>query len=343
MNKRPFEFELYRLHALDKSNLFNCDDEPIRSDEDVARVIERSTASQFDLDRDSGRTAYRWSLRDFTRRVVSGTEARPLIGVILARSLVTQIGPTVTDTGIQEGTVSKASPPLATPLYLLFDMARHLVAVEFNSILMGTDVWRSTLHEIFDAAAVSLKFRSTLRLEAVPETAAILGAFASFSRLTRLRLVLRLPNPELSRFTKKLKEEMEAASIREYKQDMSNPGGLSQREDALPFASAAMAQDGYKVGEVLMEGIINGKKKTVRTGKRAARGKLDIPKETVHQDAAAPMAEAPPAIVAVLTEIDHVKPNGSTETQPESVEPSAQKGGRAKRHSKRPNGSEDGA
>ncbi len=175
--------------------------------------------------------------------------------------------------------ISTSTPPLAIPLCLLFDMARHLVAVEFNSTLMASDVWRSTVHEIFDAAAVSLKLRSTLRLEAVPETSAILGAFASFSRLTRLRLMLRLPNPELSRFTEKLKKEMETAGIREYKQDMSNPSGLSQREDALPFASVAMAQDGYKVGEVLMEGIIEGKKKTVRTGKSAARGKVDISKD----------------------------------------------------------------
>src|ERR1035441_3107356 len=135
MNKRPFEFELYRLHALDKSNLFNFDDEPIRSDEDIARVVERSTASEFDLDRNSGRTMYRWGLRDFNRKIASGVGPRPLIGVVLARSLVTQVGPTVTDSGIQDGTISTSSPPLAVTLYLLFDMARHLVAVEFNSAL----------------------------------------------------------------------------------------------------------------------------------------------------------------------------------------------------------------
>ena len=53
------------------------------------------------------------------------------------------------------------------------------------------------------------------------------------------------------------------SGIKEYTQDMHNPTGLSQAQDGLPLASAAMAQDGCKVGEGLLEGIRNGQKRVV--------------------------------------------------------------------------------
>jgi hypothetical protein len=313
MIKRPFEFDLFRLHTLDQSNLFNLDHKSIQSDDDIADIIKQAASREFDRERKSGRTKYRWSLSDFCSQTVITPVVRPLISVTFARSMVTRIGPTVTDSGIQDGTLSESTPPLAIPICLLFDMKRHLVAVEFHSAVAASDVWRATLHEIFDAAATSLRFRSSVRLEAVPETAAILGAFVSFSRLTRLRLTLRLPNPELTRFTRRLKEEMETGGIREYRQDMSNPSGLSQSDAALPFAAAAMAQDGYKVGEVLMQGIINGKQKTIRTGKHAARGKVEIPKDVVHEAVSSLSTESQPALASVLAEVDQIKPHDTTE------------------------------
>jgi hypothetical protein len=100
---------------------------------------------------------------------------------------------------------------------------------------------------------------------------------------------------------------MEESAIREYTQDMRNPNGLSQREEGLPFASAAMAQDGYKDGEVLMTGIREGRRATVRTGRRAARGKVEGLKSFVRGMASiARTREARAAVTAIMEEIDRI-------------------------------------
>jgi hypothetical protein len=89
----------------------------------------------------------------------------------------------------------------------------------------------------------------------MPNQEEILEAFFSFQRLTRLRVHLLLPNPELSRYTQKLFEELQSGGIRDYLADMRNPQGMSKAQENLPFATAAMAAAGYKEGDVLLEGV----------------------------------------------------------------------------------------
>jgi hypothetical protein len=146
-----------------------------------------------------------------------------------------------------------------------------------------------------------------LRLEPVPREEEILREFRSFQRLTRLRVKLRIPNPELDRRTEQLRKEMLNGDIREYTQDMRNPNGLSLSETALPFATAAMAQAGYKDGEVIMSGFRDGRRATVRTGNRAARGRVERLRDFVRGIAVTVRTqEAKNAISRILEEVDRV-------------------------------------
>jgi hypothetical protein len=118
---------------------------------------------------------------------------------------------------------------------------------------------------------------------------------------------LRLPNPDLSRPIKHLFEDMQNGAIREFLQDMRNPSGLSKNEEALPFAAAAMAQAGYKKGEVILEGIRNRRRSVIRTGHRAARASLDQIRDFARGIGAnARSKEAQAAAASIVAEIDRI-------------------------------------
>jgi hypothetical protein len=226
----------------------------------------------------------------------------------LARSILEKEGRIVTDKGIERGT-SEAEPPLASTIQLLFNLKRHLVAVEYNSALMLSDTWLDVLHEILASASTDLEFRSAVKLMPMPNMEEILAAFRSFRRLTRLRVRLLLPNPELSRYTQKLFEELHGGSIREFLADMRNPQGLSQQQERLPYAAAAMAAAGYKEGDVVLEGVRPGsnQKQVVRTGEKPIRGKVADLKEFIRgMSSVARTKETQTAVKAILQEIDRI-------------------------------------
>ena len=278
----------------------------IRDDANIIGVLAAAATSTFDRTRETPKGTYRWGVREFVEYERGSSEAATVAGITLARSVITQRGQTVTDSRIEEAS-SELSPPSAETIHILFYMARHLAVVEYNSSLMRTELWRSSLHEILDNAARSLEFQSLLRLEPVPRGAEILTAFRSFDRLTRLRVKLRIPNPELDRRTERLRRELEAGGIREYTQDMKSPGGLSTSEENLPFATAAMAQAGYKDGEVILNGYRNRKFETVRTGRKAARLRLEGLKDFVRGMAAnAKTKETRSAVASILEEVDRL-------------------------------------
>jgi hypothetical protein len=95
--------------------------------------------------------------------------------------------------------------------------------------------------------------------------------------------------------------------IREYTQDMKNPSGISQLPDGLPYATAAMAQAGYKEGEITMVGIRKGQRSTVRTGNRAARGRIEGLREFVRGLASnLRTAEAKNVLARISEEVDRL-------------------------------------
>jgi hypothetical protein len=111
----------------------------------------------------------------------------------------------------------------------------------------------------------------------------------------------------MDRRTERLRKDMVDSSIREYTQDMKNPSGLSQAEDGLPHATVVMAQQGYKDGEVVMTGIRDGRRRTVRTGKRAARGRIEGLRDFVRGISAnAKTSEGKQIVRSILEEVDRV-------------------------------------
>jgi len=307
MATQHFQFELYRLNIVDTDELFPDFGQRIRSDQQILTVLSQAASPDFDFTQETKKATYKWGIREFTDYGQISDRGH-IASIVLAKSTLKKDGLIVTDKRIVTGT-SDSHPPLASMMMLFFDVGRHLVAAEYHGELSQNKKWKSALSRILLHAAHSLKMTSSLLLEEVPEKHEIIKLFMAFERLTRLKVYLRLPNPELSRYTRSLYEDLENGGIREYLQDMKNPGGLSKSEVARPYASVALAEKGYKSGEVLFEGIKEGKFAKVRSSEEAARGKLEILKDYVRGISAnAKAKETQQALKAITSEIDRLHP-----------------------------------
>jgi hypothetical protein len=277
--KRKFNFDLYRLNIVDIEDLFiETDVLRVRGNADLLKIIGNACASDFDEEQETRNTLYKWSLRYF-ENYINILPERNIISVVLARSVLEKDGLIVTDDGISSGS-SMSTPPLASTMILFFDMQRHLVAVEHSGDLSQV-AWKDFLEKILSNVALSLDKESIIKLEPVPEKHKILALFRSFDRLTRIKVTLRIPNPELTRYTQHLFDDLRQSDIREYSQDMKNPNGLSKSEISRPFASAALAQQGYKDGDVHMEGFRNDNYEKVISSSTATRGSINSLKDFV--------------------------------------------------------------
>lgn len=270
MANRSSFFELYRINVVHGADLFSADWPNIANDEDLAQVLKKATEKVFDKKVRSGKSVFEWSLREFSNDVI---EDHDVVYVKLARSLIEREGQTVTGTAIEHA-ISSSMPPAAESIALIFFMSNHTVAVQYNSSMMGSNVWMDALREIIIRASESLRYGSYFVLEPLPEENEVFGIFQSFSRLTRLKVRLRIPNPEFDRKFQNLYEQMIQSKIREYSQDMLNPNGLSRDEGSLAFTVTAMAAAGYKKGDVIFTGDIDGKRQVIRTGNRPLRGRI---------------------------------------------------------------------
>lgn len=307
-----FNFDLYRLTIRDAESLLPFMGELIRTDDQIVDVLRTACGAELDFRQETSGAIYVWGLRDFTELPSEDYPNTKAIAVTLAKATIEKEGVIFTPITVQLGT-SVAQPPPASVVTLVFQMTRHLVAVEFKSAVTSGQGWLHALHDILRRAASQRNFTSTIELQTKPRRSEILKTFVSFQRLTRIRVELLLPNPELSRLTQGLYDELQNGGIREYIADMRNPGGLSQREQTLPHAAAAMAEDGYKKGEVLMEGIREGRKEAVKTGTRPARGKVEGIKDFVRGQATTARTQEGRIITdSILKEIDRVSDDPET-------------------------------
>jgi hypothetical protein len=305
--KRKFNFDLFRLNVVDLEDLFLEERSPLlRGDADIAKAIEGACASEFDNEQETRNAKYKWSLRYFND-YSSTYQSRRMISVVLARSILEKDGLIVTEDGISVGS-SASYPPLASTMMLFFDMNRHLVAVEHSGELSQVS-WKDHLEKILDDVSLSQGKASTIRLEPVPEKHEIIGLFKSFDRITRIKATLRIPNPELTRYTKSLYDDLRASDVREYTQDMKNPNGLSKSEEARPFATAVLAQQGYKSGDVHMEGYRDDGFEKVVSGSAASRGSISSLKDFVRGlSANAKAKETQKVLSEIAKEIDRIHP-----------------------------------
>ncbi|MFT6099645.1 MAG: hypothetical protein ACJAYF_002194, partial [Arenicella sp.] len=169
--------------------------------------------------------------------------------------------------------------------------------------------WKDHIERIFDDVALSIGKASTLKLEPVPERHEIIGLFKSFDKITRIKATLRIPNPELTRYTRSLFEDLKFSDVREYTQDMKNPSGLSKSEEARPFATAVLAQQGYKSGDVQIEGYRNDGFEKVLSGSNASRGAINSLRQFVRGLSANAKAKETQKVLSEITkEIDRIHP-----------------------------------
>lgn len=306
MSKR-FVFDLFRLNIEDSSDLFaERNPNRLRGDANIKKLLEASCSPDHDQKQETRSAVFKWSARSFID-IGEITEDRNLIYIVLARSVLEKDGMSVTDEGLTTST-SISYPPLASTIVCLFDLTRHLVAVEHTGDLSNT-AWRDFLHKILASAALSLGWWSTIELEPVPAYNGIVDLFLSFQRVTRMKVTLRIPNPELNRYTKFVYEDLENSGIREITQDMKNPNGLSKSEDARPFASAVLAEQGYKKGEVTLEGMRDDTFEVAQSGNEAARGIVKGLRDFVRgMSVNLRTKEAKSAIDAICAEIDRIHP-----------------------------------
>ena len=276
MAERRIDFEVYRLNVVDDENLLPIMGRRISTDREILSVVEFATSSEMDFisERDQASSIYKWGLREFSEYDNQGLSPSSIAVAAYSRAILRQVGTILTDTGLEQG-VSTPDQPIAETSLMIFLMERHLVAVERRGKIMDTQVWRSSLHSILDKAATALGFQSSIRLEAVSHDSEILNTFQKFTKLTHLKLHLRIPNPDLSHYMKTLFDMMAEGQVRDLAQDMRNSNGLSQAKGALPHAAATMADAGYRKGEVLMEGIMDGEFQVVKTGQNAVRVSVD--------------------------------------------------------------------
>jgi len=304
---RRFTFDLFRLNVEDHSDLFTeVSPTRIRTDAQIAEVLKIATEPEQDKLQTTRSAVYKWSVRNYKIFANEHTH-RPMLYLVLARSVLERDGTIVTDEGMSTGT-SLPNPPLASTAVCLFDLARHLVVVEHTGELFHT-AWKDQLEQILMTASARLQLWSAISLEPIPENNGIVGLFKSFERLTRMRVTLRIPNPELTRYTKILYKDLVDSEIREMTQDMKNPNGLSKAETARPFASAVLAEQGYKKGEVQFEGLRNGAFEHASSGSVATRGSVRGFRDFVRGlHANAKTKETQNVLAAVTAEIDRIHP-----------------------------------
>lgn len=303
---RRFSFDLFRLNIEDSADLFLLpSSQRLRTDEDLRQLLQVAAESEQDQIQKTRSAVFKWSLREY--RELKDSNNRALLHVILARSVVERDGLIVTDEGMSVGT-SSLNPPLASTAVCFFDLSRHLVAVEHTGELSQT-AWKDFLQQILASAAFRMERSSTIELEPIPEQNGIVGLFLSFQRVTRMKVTLRIPNPELNRYTRALYEDLKASEVREFTQDMKNPSGISKAENARPFASAVLAEQGYKKGEVQLEGIRDDVFEQASSGSTAARGNVRGLRDFVRGlHANAKTKEAQNVLSAITAEIDRIHP-----------------------------------
>ena len=276
MSDRKFEFDLFRLNIVDGQDEYHGN--PIKNNQQIAAVLKQLADAKYDIEASNTKSTVSWGCRGFDQ--FRSSDGQTVYRVILAKSVKEQEGDTVTDDGL-EAARSEINPPLAISVALLFYEQRHLVAVEHNSTITGGKAWIHVFRKLSTKGARSLGLDSFLVLSPVPEKNSLLETLRSFSQLFRLRTKIRLPNPELTRYTRELFNQLKESSIREYSQDMRNrQEGLNTSEGSLAHSSVALAESGYNDGDLVLIGVRSESKvEKVVVGKTAARGRISLTKE----------------------------------------------------------------
>lgn len=244
----------------------------LTNDDDILTFWEHACSSENDVIHETEKYKYKWSFRKGTS-LTDENENRLLDVYILGKSLLEKDAMVVDETGFHEDRTYSQPAPAETMELIIF-WKRHIVLVENRSQMVTGETWLKHYNEIMDQVAEKMEYKKVPQLENIPPEKSIISIFSRLPKVTRIKLHLELPNPDMSRLTKHLKEKLEEDQIQELKQDMFNPNGMSKKEEGLPFSSLALAELGYKKGPVLIEGEDEEGPQRYETGKDTAKGSL---------------------------------------------------------------------
>lgn len=268
-----FNFMAYRLNKCSDGTLWSyIRENDLVTDDDVREFLRLACQGIFDRTHETAHNLYMWSLREGS--TVTDENGKIVLSVyILGRSVLEKDALIVDEKGFHEGR-SISSPAPAETMTLLYYWPRHIALVENRSQMVTGETWLSHYTDIMLAVSEKYSYSKCPQLENIPPSDSILNLFLNFKKVTRVKVHLKLPNPDMSRLTRDLKASLEEDCIQEIKQDMFNPNGLSKREGGLPLSSLAMAEQGYKNGPVLIEGVSDNGFERIETGKDTAKGSL---------------------------------------------------------------------
>lgn len=248
-------FRLYRINFVDRQNLF---EKPVVSDSDVYSVFLSAAQEKHDINRRRTRNGYRWSIRDVIYDQLEDIRRTYIVGIFSLETTY-RTGPIVRPEGITYGT-SEINPPMAAPVRFYVDLLRHLIAFEdVPSVMQQKTGWQNVFQLILSSAAHDAGFTSRVDLEPIAPRQIIEQRLRSFDQVTRLRLTLRIPNPDLGPTFQKLYNEMKESGIRELTEDMRSERGLEMGPNSIPRMSIDMALNGYRKGNIGVYGRRDGK------------------------------------------------------------------------------------
>lgn len=273
MAKDIFNFMAYRLNKCSDGSFWSyIRENDLVTDDDVMDFLRLACQGAFDQIHETAHNVYKWSLREGAS-IIDENDQVVLSVYVLGRSVLEKDALIVDESGFHEGR-SISSPAPAETMSLLYYWPRHIALVENRSQMVTGETWLTHYNDIMLAVSEKYSYSKCPQLENIPPQDSILELFLSFQKVTRVKVHLKLPNPDMSRLTRELKEKLEEDCIQEIKQDMYNPNGLSTREGGLPLSSIAMAEQGYKKGSVTIEGVGDNGFEKMETGKDTAKGSL---------------------------------------------------------------------
>jgi hypothetical protein len=123
------------------------------------------------------------------------------------------------------------------------------------SIIQVHTGWKNNFQTILASAAWEAGYTSQIRLDPIVPKEVLESQLQTFERMTRLRVTLSIPNPDLGPSFRRLYEEMEQGRVRELTQDMRSEKGLNLDPGTLPREAIDMALKGYRRGKIHLYGV----------------------------------------------------------------------------------------
>lgn len=303
MERGVFKFFLYRLNKEYRNDLFSNRNLPNRSDDEWIEEFLRTISNpDYDYKKETRKAIYKWSLRNY--QVLSESFS----SVVLARSQLQKTSTIVTDNSIEVGD-SVAEPPPADTMILLFYWKRHIVVVENRSRMTTGETWLRNFHAIIENAKMYIPIPVAPKLEPIPVQGTILDYLDELDKVVRFRIRLKLPNPELNRWAKRIYDEMIEEELTEYLQEFISPDGIRVDKYSKAYSSGALAELGYKDGSVKIEGKKDGKHLQIDEGKTAIKGRIDQLKSLIRGlETNATGKQLPKALNTIEDEINRLFP-----------------------------------